>query len=180
MKKTKKIVTISIIILLVFTLGTCIYGYYTYYKASIENTIVLGYNKIVLNENYIPPLKMEPGVSFTKEPYVTNAGNVDCYVRVRIEVSDSRVEKDLTIDYNSSEDFNSESADWYKKDGWYYYKKILKPGEDTKSLFKTVTISDTADELILDGFDIYVYSESVQTVKDKSMMEVWEYFNGSN
>ena len=179
MKRTKKIITISIIMLLGLTLGSGIYAYYTY-KASMENTIVLGYNKIALNENYIPPLKMEKGVSFTKEPYVTNNGNVDCYVRVKSEISDSRVEKDLTIEYNSSEDFNDETVDWYKKDGYYYYKKALKSGKSTESLFTTVKISETADDLVLEGFDIYVYAESVQTVKDKSMMEVWEYFDEAN
>lgn len=179
MRKTKKIVTISIIMLLVFTLGSGIYAYYTY-KASLENTIILGYNKIALNENYIPPVKMEKGISFTKEPYVTNNGNVDCYVRLKVEVSDSRVEKDLRIEYNSSEDFNDESADWYKKDEYYYYKKALKPRENTESLFTTVEILETADDLVLEGFDIYVYAESIQTIKDKNIMEVWEYFDGFN
>lgn len=178
MKKSKKIIIMIVILLIILTIGTGIYGYFTY-NSSKENTIILGYNKIVLSEEYNPPLKMEKGISFTKKPYVTNIGNVNCYVRVKSEVSDSRIEKDLTIDYNSSEDVNDNSVDWFynSQDGYYYYKKEVKPGERTENLFSTVAISETADDLVLDGFDIYVYAESVQTVKDKEMEEVWNYFN---
>jgi len=177
MKKTKKIATMIVIMLLIFTLSSGIYAYYTYFKSSKENTVVLGYNKIVINENYVPPLKMEKGVSFTKEPFVTNAGDVDCYIRIKSEISDSRVAEDLIINYNSSEDFNDDSKDWYYKDGYYYYKKALKPNENTKSIFTTVQILDTADDLVLEGFDIYIYAESIQTVKNKGIMETWSYFN---
>lgn len=182
MKKSKKVIIMFVILLLAFIMGTSIYGYVTY-RASRENTIILGYNKISLNEEYTPPLNMEEDlkqgreVSFTKKPYVTNTGSVDCYVRVKAEISDSRVKKYLTIDYNSSEDMNDNAVDWYYKDGYYYYKKILKPGENTKPLFTTVIIAGDADNIVLEGFDIYVYAESVQTIEGKSMQELWNYFN---
>lgn len=170
MKKNKKIIIASCIIILIIAIASGIYAYFTY-RASAENTIVLGYNKIALNENYEPPLTMEKGISFKKEPYVTNTGNVDCYVRVKSVVSDSRVEADLSIDYNNEDyEYNSE-------DGYWYYKNVLKPGESTEKLFTTVSIAEDADDLILDGFDIYVYAESVQTIEGKSMEEVWNYFN---
>ena len=182
MKKSKKVIIMFVILLLALTIGTSIYGYFTY-RASKENTIILGYNKIELNEEYTPPLNMkeelEQGreVSYTKKPYVTNTGSVDCYVRVKAEISDSRVKEYVTIDYNSSEEINDNSADWYYKDGYYYYKEVLKPGEDTEPLFTTVTIAGDADNIVLEGFDIYVYAESVQTVENEDMMEVWNYFN---
>ena len=178
MKKSKKIFIIIIVLLILVLAGAGIYAYFTY-NTGKENNVILGYNKISLDEEYDPPLKMEKGISFTKKPYVTNKGNVDCYVRVKSKVSDSRVEKDITIDYNSSQDINDTSKEWYYnvQDGYYYYKNELKPGEKTEDLFTTVEISETADDLILDGFDIYLYAESVQTVKDKTMSEVWNYFN---
>ena len=182
MKKSKKVIIMLIILLVSLTIGTSIYGYFTY-KASRENTIILGYNKIELNEEYTPPTNMkeqiEQGneVSYTKEPYVTNTGSVDCYVRVKSEVSDSRVKDYLSIDYNSSEDINDDSKDWYYYDGYYYYKEAITPGDSTEPLFTTVTIASNADNIVLEGFDIYVYAESVQTVENKNMMEVWNYFN---
>ena len=182
MKKLKKVIIMIMILLIALMIGTSIYGYFIY-TASKENTIVLGYNKIALNEEYTPPLNMEEDlkqgreVSFTKKPYVTNTGSVECYVRVKAEISDSRVKEYLTIDYNSSEDMNDNAVDWYYKDGYYYYKKILKSGENSKPLFTTVTISGDADNVVLEGFDIYVYAESVQTIEGKSMQELWNYFS---
>ena len=163
MKKKKKVIISIVIIAFIMA------GYFTY-RESKKNTIVLGYNNIVLNENYLPPLKIEKGISFTKEPYVTNTGNVECYVRVKSVVSDSRVEAGISIDYNTNDfEYNTE-------DGYWYYKKILKPGESSEKLFTKVSISTDADDLVLDGFDIFVYAESVQTIDGKSMNEVWNYF----
>ena len=182
MKKSKKVIILFIILLATLAIVTSIYAYFTY-QSGRENTIILGYNKVELNEEYTPPLNMEEEikqgreVSFTKKPYVTNTGNVDCYIRVKSEISDSRVKEYLSIDYNSSSDINDDTAAWYYKDGYYYYKKVVKPGENTEPLFTTVTIASNADNIVLDGFDIYVYAESVQTVTDKSMQEVWNYFN---
>lgn len=170
MKKNTKIIIASSIMILIIAISAGIYAYFTY-RVSAENTIILGYNKIALNENYEPPLTMEKGIRFKKEPYVTNTGNVDCYVRVKSVVSDSRVEQDLTIDYNN------ENFDYNSEDGYWYYKTALKPGEFTEKLFTTVSIEQDADDYVLDGFDIYVYAESVQTVEGKSMEEVWNYFS---
>ena len=169
MKKKKKVIISIVIIAFIMAACAVTYGYFTY-RESKNNTIVLGYNNIALNENYFPPLKIEKGISFTKEPYVTNTGNVECYVRVKSVVSDSRVEAGISIDYNTNDfEYNTE-------DGYWYYKKILKPGESSEKLFTKVSISADADDLVLDGFDIFVYAESVQTIDGKSMNEVWNYF----
>ena len=156
-------------IVLAATVSKQIYAYLIH-KDAVESDIVLGYNKIALQENYEPPLTMQKGISFRKEPYATNIGNVDCYVRIKSLVSDSRVSEGLTIDYNT-EDFTYNS-----QDGYWYYKKAIRPGERTTSLFTTVSIDQEADDKVLDGFDIYVYAESVQTVEGKTMEETWNYF----
>ena len=113
---------------------------------------------------------MEKGISFKKEPYAVNTGNVDCYVRIKSVISDSRVADGVTINYNTEDyTYNSE-------DGYWYYKNAIAPGEETSKLFTTVSISGEADDKVLDGFDIYVYAESVQTVNGKTMQETWNYF----
>ena len=166
----KKVAIIMLIILLIIASTVVVYAYFTS-RASVKNTIVLGYNKIQVNENYVPPLSMDKGISFTKEPYVTNTGTVDCYVRVKSVISDSRVADHITIDYNTT-DFTY-NAD----DGYWYYNQVIRPGERTNSLFTTVSIAEDADDIVLDGFDIYVYAESVETVPGKSMEETWSYHN---
>lgn len=167
--KKKKLILVIIIVTLIIATSLGIYGYFTY-KESVTNSMNLGYNKIQINENYIPPLTIEKGISYQKEPYVSNIGNVDCYVRMKSVVSDSRVEQYLTIDYNTEDyTYNSE-------DGYWYYKVPIGKGERTASLFTTVSIAQDADDIILDGFDIYVYAESVQIVEGKTMEEMWNYF----
>ena len=165
----KKCIFIIAIVIIALGIASGVYAYLTY-KMSIKNTVSLGYNKISLNEIYEPPLNMEKGTSFVKEPYVTNIGNVDCYVRIKSVVSDSRVSQYLTINYNT-EDFTYNNAD-----GYWYYKNVLKPGEKSKSLFTKVSIADDVDDIVLEGFDIYVYAESVQSESGKSSEEMWNYF----
>ena len=165
----KKCIFIIAIVIIALGIASGVYAYLTY-KMSIKNMVSLGYNKISLNEIYEPPLNMEKGTSFVKEPYVTNIGNVDCYVRIKSVVSDSRASQYLTINYNT-EDFTYNDAD-----GYWYYKNVLKPGEKSKSLFTRVSIADDADDIVLEGFDIYVYAESVQSESGKSSEEMWNYF----
>lgn len=172
-KKNRKIRILAIIIATIIILAIAIayrYGYFTD-KESKTNNINLGYNKIQVNENYTPPLNIKKGISYTKEPYITNIGNVECYVRIKSVISDSRVAEYLSLDYNT------ENYTYNEDDGYWYYKNIVKPGERTESLFTTVSIAEEADDIVLDGFDIYVYAESVQTIEGKTMNEIWNNFN---
>ena len=168
-KINKKLFIIFFIIIVLSVISVSVYAYLIH-KDTVENDMVLGFNTIELLENYDPPLTMEKGISFTKEPYVTNTGNVNCYVRIKSLISDSRVADGITIDYNTEDyTYNSE-------DGYWYYKQLIAPGERTNSLFTTVSIAEDADDKVLDGFDIYVYAESVQFVEGKTMDETWNYF----
>lgn len=64
-----------------------------------------------------------------------------------------------------------------RKIGYYYYKYILKPGDSTKPIFTTIDVKEEANDIVLDGFDIYIYAESVQTVEGKNINDVWKYFS---
>lgn len=165
MKKRKILIGIIIAIVVAIATSAVVYAYLIS-KNTKTNNIKLGYNKITIDENYDPPLVMAKGISYTKEPSVRNTGNVDCYVRVKAEVSDSRVADSLTIDYNTE--------DWEKKtDGYWYYKQAITPAQSTTPLFTTVSISEEAPDLVLDGFDIFVYAESIQTVEGKTATQLW-------
>ena len=159
MKVDKKKIVILVIVIITVLGSLIVYAYFTA-RAKKTNNVRLGFNKIEIVEDYKPPLKMEKGIEFTKKPYVINTGDVDCYVRLKVAVSDSRIEKDLTIDYNNTDFIHDET------DGYWYYKKELKPNEETEPLFTKVSISENADNLVLEGFDIYVYGESIQTIDE--------------
>lgn len=156
---------IFLIIIASFAILVCSFGAtyaYLHVKKQTVNEFTVGENIIELHEDYKPPEKLEPGISFTKKPYVENTGNVPCFVRMRADFSNSKAEEFCDIDFNTT--------DWEKNDtdGYYYYKHLLNPKEKTESLFKTVKIkkvkddgSDyTANDMV--DFDILIYAESCQ------------------
>lgn len=129
---------------------------------SALNRLSCGHNTAGIVESYAPPASFAKGDEITKEVKVKNEGSVPCYVRVFAEVSDPEARDAIDIDYNTS--------DWIKKsDGYYYYSRILKTGEESESLFKTLTaVNDVS------GFKIICYSETVQAYGFGSAQEAFE------
>lgn len=126
-------------------------------KATKKNSFTIGYVETKIEEEYVPPKELHPGVSFVKKVTVKNTGPNDCYVRMLVTFSNSHMEKMCSIDYNND--------DWEKnpQDGYWYYKNVLKSGETTEPLFNKVTVSNRADDNSLQDFDINVYHESSST-----------------
>lgn len=97
-----------------------------------------------------------------KKPVVKNNGDSTVFVRAKVIVasapgaSDPVSESDMTINYNDTED--EQGGKWVKEnDGWCYYSRELKKGDETVPLFNG--ISDI--EVKADSFDVIVYQESV-------------------
>lgn len=130
-----------------------------------NNTLTVGETKTEIVEEFTPPKKLEPGVSFTKKPSVNNTGNLPCYVRMRADFSDSQME-----DLCEELDINTTDWEYDAADGYYYYKLLLEPGKMTSPLFTTVTVRtvDANGEKLTDAqmkdFDILIYAESTQHV----------------
>lgn len=129
-------------------------------KVYVPNSFTVGETTIQVAEEFTPPDKLEPGIEFTKKPWVVNEGNLPCFVRVQITFSDNKAEEFSSLDINLT--------DWEKQsDGYYYYKKLLKPGEKTTSLFTKVTIKDKKtdgsnyQESDMIDFNLLVYGEAV-------------------
>ena len=117
---------------------------------STLNRLSCGHNTAGIVESYAPPASFAKGDEITKEVKVKNEGSVPCYVRVFAEVSDPEARDAIDVDYNTSS--------WVKNsDGYYYYSRILKTGEESEPLFTTLTAKSDAD-----GFKIICYSETVQ------------------
>lgn len=161
MKKRIIIVALSCILVCASCFGIT----YAYLIANdnATNTFTIGETEIEVTEEYEPPEKLEPGIEFTKKPHVTNTGNLPCYVRMRADFSTS-----VAADFCEPLDIDTENWKYNDTDGYYYYTKLLNPGEETPNLFTTVTLkttkSDGADytEADLVEFDILVYAEAVQ------------------
>lgn len=150
----------NIIIVMVFALLISISFSFTYAylkdRADEVNAFVVGENKIEVKEEYIPPLEMKPGIGFKKKPYITNTGNLPCFVRMRADFSDSEAEE-----FCEPLDIDTGNWEYDSADGYYYYKKPLLPGEETPPLFTLVKIRDSATLQQMKEFDILIYGESI-------------------
>lgn len=156
MKYIKKINPIWVfgIIIISIIFSTATYAYLTD-KDSEVNEITIGKNTTEIVEEFDPPNEIVPGTSFTKKVEVKNTDSVSCYIRVFCEFSDSTYADLFSLDLNKD--------DWTEKqsDGYYYYKKIVKPGETTEPLFTTVTYNGSS--VLNKSFDIIINEESVQS-----------------
>ena len=140
---------------------------------SATNKVTVGGSNIAIIEDFNPPLKLEPGVSFTKNVSVKNNGPSDCYVRIKAVFANGDMEKYCVVDWNR--------VDWEydESDGYYYYPDPLKEGQVTPSLFTTVTINGDAEPLSIKDFDILVYSESYQATGFNTYTDAWQKYHAN-
>lgn len=130
---------------------------------------------ITVTEIFEPPTEKsdEP---FQKSVQIENNGNIDCYIRVRLEFSSSEVrdiswlsnddDKDNEDAYINASEYRYSTLpdDWEyrEEDGFYYYTEAVAPSDRTASLIKWVkTVFPDDDSVDTDEYDIYVYSEAV-------------------
>lgn len=121
------------------------------------NAFTAGETVIEVEEDYTPPEKLEPGTAINKKPWVENTGNLPCFVRMRADFSDSRAEA-----FCESLDINTGYWEYNSSDGYYYYKKLLMPGEKTEYLFTQIVIKKDSDLQDMIDFDVLVYAEARQ------------------
>lgn len=151
---------------------------------TVVNEFTVGENTIEIEEKFDPPPEIKFNEPFTKEVRIKNTGNIECYVRARVEFSDSFAEEYSELDYRTKPD-----DPWIYNaiDGYYYYKELLPPYQKlsdketagiTDCLFSQVTIKNkaggetiTEDNLV--NFDIMVYAESCEKGSAEDYKEAW-------
>lgn len=164
----KRIIYAILVIVCLFGIGAT--AAYLSDADQADNRLMIGGNNTKIVEEFDPPEKLKPGISFKKDVKVVNLGPSDCYVRIKAVFTDGGMEKYCTLDYND-QDFVYD-----KEDGYYYYKSVLKEGEKTPSLFTTVKITEDAPENSMKDFDILVYTESYQSKGFSDYQAAWEHF----
>ena len=169
-KKWKPFLIASTAVLLIASIGIGIYAFLSDGDTANNRTTICGVTTDI-PEKFTPPDDIKPGDVITKDVKIRNTGKDDCYVRVRSLFSDSDMEKYCTVNYNTT-DFT-----YNKNDGYYYYKKVLKKGETTPSLFTTVTISKNIPQDEIRKFDIIVYQESYQSYGFDSYQAAWDHYH---
>lgn len=98
-----------------------------------------------IEEEYEQNTKVYPGGRVNKKVEVENTGSTDAVVRVQTEVvwgdwidqafypDVSLPTENVVIEYNTD--------DWILYDGFYYYKKVLAPGERSTPLMESFSLS---------------------------------------
>jgi hypothetical protein len=151
MKRNKRIIAALAIVSVLAVMVFQTLAFFTAEDTAL-NRVTMGNVSLILNDNTIDPETEElvpfpedgfslvmPGDVIDKIVSVTNDGDNAIWVRVKLDRS-------LILAGESPEgefsvlglDLNDE--DWTEgEDGWFYYKRILAPGETTKDLFTAVT-----------------------------------------
>lgn len=156
LSKKKKIISIISVAAAIAVISTISAAAYLTAQANRNNSFTVGENTISVSQTIQDqPDQLTAGCSFTQKPVVKNTNNQSCFIRTRVLFSTSQAE-------NICESLDIQS-DWTEKqsDGYYYYKKVLKPNEVTSPLFTTVTIKNDVQSKDINNFSINTYAESV-------------------
>lgn len=132
------------------------------------NTVTVAHNQIVPVEEFEKPIIGEKTV---KKPQAENVGNISCYVRAKILLSDSRAASHIDYYYKNVLGFNT--RDWLEEnDGWLYYQSVLDVGELTTPIFDHIQLKEAIPSEI-DDLSIDVIFESVQSTGSSGPIEAF-------
>lgn len=170
MKKKLLILSLAAICLAITAIGTL--AYFTS-EGTAHNVITTGGVEITVQE-WADEARTEPfedltgvmpNTTVTKIAEIKNTGASDAWVRVKVEKS-IKLQGDGTPDTGLVE-LALNTADWTEKDGYYYYTKVLKPGEVTAPIFTAVTFKpDMGNEYQNATATVDVVAQAVQVANN--------------
>ncbi len=154
MKKKKRIITIAGLLLVAIVGAT--FAYYTS-NTTFENVFNAGKYKVTLTEVFESPDNWVPGETVPKTVKAKNDGTVPAAVRISyteqwLQEIDG-VETDITTQVTPNPaiiNFDNQ-GDWTSSDGYYYYKYILEPTDETSSFISGVTLDPNLDSVTCTG-----------------------------
>ena len=112
-------------------------------------------------------LNVVPATAADQVAYVKNRGSVPFFTRVLVEKkiipaegSDAQLDAEL-VTLNINEDY------WMEKDGFYFYKRILRPGQKTAPLYTEVGFApEMGNEYMNARVEIRVLAQAVQSANN--------------
>lgn len=134
----KKLFAAALLVLMISIIGYGTYAYYTV-EGTATNVITSGGVDINLEENFPADgvFDVLPGLKYTKEVWVENTGHDPAWIRVSVDTIVTLADGSVGSPNGISMNFNTK--DWDDlKDGYWYYRHPLAPGEKTEMLFTTV------------------------------------------
>ncbi len=133
-------------------------------QEQVTNVVTVGNVNIEIIEDWDEKdgRNIVPGVDVTKVATVKNNGANPAYIRAKVILSNEYFNEYVDIDFNiAGPDYK-----WFKDGDYYYYTKIVPPGEITEALFSKFVLSETYIEPPIGGqpgFNIDVYAEAIQS-----------------
>lgn len=170
-KWKRRALSIAIIVIGLSAVATGTYAYFVA-EETAYNVITTGclYMDLIEETTGGEPWPKEgikdviPSMTVDKVVRVENKGSVPFFTRIQKEttvIPGPGVTAELTDEYISV-DINTES--WIEQDGYYYYHRILQPGEVTEPLFTQVSFApEMGNEYQNATVEVYVLAQAVQS-----------------
>ena len=141
----RKLLILSVLVICIATLAAGTLAYFTS-EGTAHNVITTGGVEIAVqewaDEERTMPFEDVTGVmpetTVTKIVEIKNTGVSDAWVRVMVDKKIVLPTESITPDASLVE-LVCNTADWTEKDGYYYYNKVLKPGEVTAPVCTAVS-----------------------------------------
>lgn len=168
----RKLLILSVLAICIATLAAGTLAYFTS-EGKAHNVITTGGVEITVQEwadeeKQMPFEDLEgimPGMTVTKIAEIKNTGASDAWIRVLI-TKNIQLAGDGTPNTDLVE-LELNIADWTEKDGYYYYKEALKPGEVTAPIFTAVTFKpEMGNEYQNATATVDVSAQAVQTANN--------------
>ena len=170
--KKKLIAMMLCIALLAIAIAGGTLAYFTDDDAK-TNTFTVGNVSIVLNEpkwdavGAAEAFDVYPGEALAKDPTVTNDGHNPCFVRVSVTGWDALINAGLSknnITYRTDYVDAALGENWVlHTDGYFYYTKVMQPGDVTDALFDQIVIpTDVTNDATGASYNLEVKAFAVQ------------------
>lgn len=159
---------------------------------SATNQATTGLNTIELVQTGSFPAMPVNGAAASGDASVSvkNNGDLPCYVRLKVVVSNDDLAKKVTLSNLDSINWNTSFIDAGGYDtgdnssyddgnnlyGYYYFENPIAAGESTTALFDGVSIAAGTDDVETLNYGISVYAESVQEGDSATWKDAWEDF----
>jgi len=148
MKKKNVILVVLVLLFILFISG--IYAYLHAFDTK-NATLESGNYEVSLHEKFVSPDNWLPGEEIKKEVSVTNTGEYEAAVRIKLEEAWISTEEPyeslpLSQDGNPIALINFANPDkWAKIGEYYYYYKEVVPNEETDLLIDKVILNTTSN-----------------------------------
>lgn len=166
--KGKKPLIALIVLLLVGVMGVT-FAYFTE-EETFRNVFKItdGGYKTEITEEFVSPDPWLPGQTVSKKVYVNNTGDIP--VVARISYDEVWSSSSLTGKLSNGESVAvikfANTSDWTKSGNYYYYNKVLNPGQKTTSFIESVTLNENLDlssDYIGASYTLNIHVETIQS-----------------